>query len=924
MSNSGARRPLNVFYLYARGDEQLCRKLRAHVTPLEQQGLMDSYDAHRVGFGTEKQKEIDSYLDTADIILLLISAHFFASEYCNSKMQRALKRNDVRVIPILLRPVGDTGPVSSLQVLPTNGVPVTRWHNREEAFADIVRSLRGVIEGLPSKSPQSSPGVRNIPYRRNPFFTAREEILQQIHEGFLTDTPGALPQALCGLGGIGKTQIAIEYAYRHRDYYHSILWARANTRDRLILDYMALAESLGIGNKRDESQEHIIAAVKQRLAKERNWLLLFDDVGEISSIDDFVPIEHDGHILLTTRSQAVGTSARKIEVEEMNIEEGVQFLLRRAGVRESEGGTNTVLESERRNASDLVSLLGGLPLALDQAGAYIEETACGIAPYVSRYRNYQTSLLHLRGDFGEDHPEPVATTWSLSFDHVAQINAKAAHLLAFCAFLSPDAIPEELLSISEPERNMHPIIHNSLALDEAIRVLLRFSFVKRNISNNVISIHPLIQTVLKASMGDSDKRKWAEYAIIAVSREFPEFSYEQRNLCQRYVPHALMCLQHITEYTVVQSEAVRVLTCVGLYLHSHAQYDQAKGQFLKALAISEKVFGSEHLETAHCLNKLAELYHMQFELKEAKRYWERALMICESTVGTEHPDTAEILDNLGALHCVQANYTQAEDLYMRALDIREKQLGPDHKDTGQTLGNLGVLYHTQGKLEEAEILYSRAYVIAEQTYGSEHPVTADRLACLATLDHSRGKFQQAELLLKRALAIREKELGFKHPRMAGNLVYLGEVSYDQGDYDQAVVYGQQALAIMETTLGPEHPNTAICSNLLAKIYTAQGIYEKAAFLYQKTLSMMEKQLDVSHPITIKSLHAFALLCQKQRKYEQAEALYRKALSGSDSSANRSALINLLTDYVLFLRNGEEREKIEEVENQINSLQNSSS
>jgi tetratricopeptide (TPR) repeat protein len=568
--------------------------------------------------------------------------------------------------------------------------------------------------------------------------------------------------------------------------------------------------------------------------------------------------------------------------------------------------------------------LRGLPLALDQAGGYIEETACGIATYLSRYRDHQASLLQRRGSFGEDHPEPVTTTWSLSFKRVEQANSSAANLLKFCAFLSPDAIPEELLSASEAEHNLQPIAHDSFLLDEAIGVLLRFSFVKRNNdgNNTVLSIHPLIQAALKASMSYSEKHKWAEYAVIAVSRAFPEFSYENRNRCQQYLPHAMICSQLIAEYELVLSEAVQLLNRAGSYLYGHAVYGEAEGLFLKALAISENVSGPEDLETANCLNKLAELYYMRFKQEKAESLWKRALAIRESIVGAEHPDTAEILDNLGVLYYVQATYTQAENLYARALEIREKQLGLEHKDTGQTLNNMGVLYHAQRKFVKAEAFYRRSRAIAEREFGSEHPLTAHSLDCLAKLYHDQGKFEQAEPLYQRALAIREKEPGPEHPRTAGSLGNLGEFYYDQGCYDQAVVYSRRALEIMQTMFGSDHPNTAIYCGLLAKIYGAQRLYEEAAVLYQKALSTMEKALGVSHPITVKCLHECALFYQKQEKREQAASLYSKALSVSHIPSNHSAVLDLLKDYALLLRDLGELEKIEEIEDQIRSLQNS--
>ncbi|HEY1348002.1 MAG TPA: FxSxx-COOH system tetratricopeptide repeat protein [Ktedonobacteraceae bacterium] len=914
----------SLFYSYAHEDEQLCKELEKHLKLLERQGLICGWHDRMIAAGIEAEKEIDDHLQTADIILLLISASFLASDYCYSReMQRALdrhRRGHARVIPLILRPVDWTdAPFSHLQVLPTGGMPVDgpAWRNHDEAFANISEGIRRVIKELNSQPPQHVQRRWNIPYLRNAFFIGRESILQQVRTGFLNGRALMLPQALCGLGGIGKTQIAIEYAYRYDEAYSGVLWARASTRDMLILDFVAIANILDLEEKNDQDQMHIIAAVKQWLANNKGWLLILDNIHEIDLINEFLPTEVNNHVLLTTQAQAVGTSIRKIQVEEMGIEEGERFLLRRASVSASGHGAAGIPAGERESARTLVALSGGLPLALDQAGAYVEETGCSIFTYVSRYRDHQASLLQRRGRFGKDHPEPVTTTLSLSFDLVEQENAMAVELLKFCAFLSPDAIPEKLifLGASELGPNLQSIIHDPLLLDEAVGVLRRYSLVKRNSDINILSIHPLLQTTLKARMDQREQCLWAERAVIVVSRAFPDVFYETWDLCQQYLPHAIICSQLLAEYELFLGEAVQLLKRTGFYLYDHALYPEAEALFVQSLAISEKVWGSEHLETADCLNKLAELYYTQFKLEKAEALWKRALAIRERLAGGEHPATAEILDNLAVLYSALASYIQAEAFFTRALAILEKHLGPEHKDTGQTLNNLAVLYHKQKRFGEAETLHRRALAISEKVFGSQHPLTAHSLDCLGRLYHDQGVFDAVETLYQQALAIREKELGSDHLRTAGSLGNLAEFYCDQGHHEQATLLSQRALGIMEKMLGPEHPNTAVYRCLVAKVYGAQGFFEPAEMLYRQALASMEKVLGAQHPVTIKCLHRFALFCEKQGRDEQADALYRRVFSHLDTSLPSSYpdIISLLKDYAMFLRKSGETASIEEVE-----------
>src|SRR5947209_8092758 len=249
--------PIEVFYSYAHEDESLRAELEKHLSLLKRQRLIAGWHDRQILAGTDWSQAIDTHLERASVILLLVSADFLASDYCYGiEMQRALERHEAKqacVIPILLRPVDWQGaPFAHLQVLPTNAKPVKSWSDKDEAFADIAAGLRRVIEGL-SKPIVSAPAdssfkpIWNLPYLRNPFFTDRDKTLQLLHENYATSSVAVLPrqaQAVSGLGGIGKTQVAVEYAYRYRDEYKFALWARAATRDTLIADFITIANLL--------------------------------------------------------------------------------------------------------------------------------------------------------------------------------------------------------------------------------------------------------------------------------------------------------------------------------------------------------------------------------------------------------------------------------------------------------------------------------------------------------------------------------------------------------------------------------------------------------------------------------------------------------------------------------------------------------
>ncbi len=659
--------------------------------------------------------------------------------------------------------------------------------------------------------------IWSVPYRRNPFFTGQEGILTQLRTALTVNKTAALtqqatPQAISGLGGIGKTQIALEYSYRYGQEYQAVLWAQADSREALVLAYSKLASLLHLSEKDATDKSVVVEAVKQWLATHTHWLLILDNADEIELVDDFLPAKVPGHVLLTTRAQAHGTLAHGLSVQEMAPAEGALLLLRRAKVLAGDATLEQAPGADRTAGLELAKELGGLPLALDQAGAYIEETGCGLEGYRQRYQRQQTTLLKRRGKLVTDHPEPVATTWLLSFTKVEEVNRAAADLLRLCAFLHPDAIPEELLAVKDVDLgpDLGTLAEDPVALDDALETLSRFSFVRRNAGMQALSIHRLVQAVLRDAMGEGQAGQWAERVVKILKHRFPDpKDLAMWARCERYILHTQVCAEWIAHWHMTFNEAASLLNEAAVYLDDHAQYQQAEPLYKRALAIREEVLGPKHPNTANSLNNLAYLYFIQGKYEEAEPLYERTLTILEEVHGSKHPNTADCLNNLAGLYHEQGKYEEAEALLKRALAIREEVLGPQHPNTAQSLNHLAYFYYKQDKYEEAEPLYRRALAIREEVRGPKHPDTARSLNNLASLYDTQGKYEQAEPLYQRALAIREEILGPKHPDTATSLNNLAWLYSTQGKYEQADPLYQRALAIFEEALGPKHPNTIV-------------------------------------------------------------------------------------------------------------------
>lgn len=367
------------------------------------------------------------------------------------------------------------------------------------------------LSQLTASAPRAAlPAIWNIPYSRNPFFLGREGELAQVYHRLQAGQTTALaqPQAISGLGGIGKTQLALEYAYRYHQDYRAVLWARAESTEVLVSSYVAIATLLELPEREAKEQDIAVQAVKTWLQTHRDWLLILDNADELTLLPDFLPPCLGGHLLLMTRAAATGLLAHRLEIETLLPEYGALFLLRRAGLIPPDATLEQASLEERNLALKISQGLGGLPLALDQAGAYVEETGTDLGSYWQIYQQHRADLLRERRGLVTDHPAPVATTWSLSFQRVEEKNPAAADLLCLCAFLSPDAIPEEILTAdaSVQESMLAPVAADTFLLNQAIEALRAYSLVRRDPKEKTLSIHRLVQIVLQDAMGEELER----------------------------------------------------------------------------------------------------------------------------------------------------------------------------------------------------------------------------------------------------------------------------------------------------------------------------------------------------------------------------------------------------------------------------------
>jgi tetratricopeptide (TPR) repeat protein len=548
----------------------------------------------------------------------------------------------------------------------------------------------------------------------NPFFTGRDEELEDLHSRLLKKNTAAIS----GLGGIGKTQLAIEYAHRYRKEYENAFWVRADTSETLGTSYSEISKLLDLSEKNSDKQE-IIDNVKRWLRTNGRWLLIFDNADRPDLIIPFVPRGSTGHILVTTRSADVCNLGlgivNPLEIEVFSPEQGALFLLRRAELLSEDGHLDDAIPHDQNIAVIISKELGGLPLALDQAGAYIAGTKSDLTDYQEVYKEYRAELLGENRN--HDYPQSVATTWNISFKKVEEENPTAADLMRFCAFLSPDNIPEAALT------NKTEQVMTGFALGNAIRTIGKYSLMKRSSRDKTLSIHRLVQMVLQDQMMNTEIQSyWAKKIAVVLKTVLVDHMW-------LYIPHIEAYVSLVERYSFEFREIENLLSSCTLR-PSFFSSEQLENFYRRILKIQEKTLGPDSLDVTGVLGDLAIFYEDQKRYDEAESTYKRALGIYEKIHGPDSSDVAAALRDLARFYRYLERYDEAESTYKRALGIYEKIHGPDSSNVAGVLGDLVRFYEYLERYDEAESTYKRALGIYEKIHD---PDNSDEAAALRDL-----------------------------------------------------------------------------------------------------------------------------------------------------------------------------------------------
>ncbi len=513
----------------------------------------------------------------------------------------------------------------------------------EKALGLDTGELEEIAQLLQRTEETPSQEIWLVPYQRNRFFTGRELFFETIRNRLVSSTVGPHALAINGLGGIGKTQLAVEYAYRYRTSYTAVLWLRADSQESLIDSYVHLANELDLPEKGAQDRSATQRVVQRWLKENPHCLIVLDNVEDPAAIYAFLVHMGESHIILTTRAQAIGAVAQTLELGEMDHEESILLLLRRAQIILTNASLASLPETSLNLARNIAKVMGGLPLALNQAASYIEETGCGLAGYLRLIEAQLAKMLKVddRAQIG-DHHTSVTATWTLSFEKIRQ-NKAAAELLYLCAFLLPEKIYEEFIIAGAPALSpeLQRVTADPIELHWAIAELRKYSLLRTDPDSGTLSIHRLVQTVIQDTMDEATRRNWAECTIKAVNQAFPLVEvarwHETWSKCQRYFPQADACIELIDQWQVTGTEVSQLLNKMGKYLEERTQFGDAERLYQRALELDTHLYGNTHILIAKDITNIATLYERKGKYELAERKYREALFMID-TLGIKHYD----------------------------------------------------------------------------------------------------------------------------------------------------------------------------------------------------------------------------------------------------------------------------------------------
>lgn len=733
-----------------------------------------------------------------------------------------------------------------------------------------------------ARSPEKHPRIWGGVPLRNVNFIGRSTLLEKLYDEISQSTTTALlPGALHGMGGIGKSQAAVEFVYRNANDYDLVWWIPSENGSEIQSSLVKLAQRLEL--KVEYSGDTAVRAVLDALEDETflyRWLLVYDNADDPEDVREFWPRGGNGHIIVTSRNPQWAEVARSVPVEIFLRAESCELLQRR----------NPDLSGE--DADRLATVLGDLPLAIEQAAAWRAETGMSTDEYLRLFEDKRTELLATRAP--ADYDLSVEAAWNVSLDRIRDFNPGALELLEICAFLSPEPISRTIFNgvrniPTSPE--LEQILADPIELGRAVREINRYSLARIDHRTNTLQLHRLVQLVLRNKLEPDDQERVQHTAHLLLANRDPREPYliENWSVYGELLPHVRAVEAHTCEdgwvrrlviNTIIYQYAfgnpsgalVMAKNCAafwseklgekhpdtltasrwwGRLLRALGRFEEGRVVAERTLEYMRETLGDTHEETLLTMHGVASDLRAKGDFHAAQEMNEFAYRAAVERFGQNDPETLGAANNYALSLRLAGDIRAALELDEETLRRKKDVLGEDHRHTLLTMDNWTVDLRETGQYLHARDEQTDVVHRMRAQLGDRHPMTLAAIKNLATAHRRSGDHEKVSLAL--AFEARDglvSRYGESHPEAMSAVLDLSVGYRQDGNLSEARKLGQHAKALYERNWGPRHPFSLAATTNLAVTMRLLDAVDEALALNERAVDCMREALDADHPFTL--------------------------------------------------------------------------
>ncbi|MEU6274344.1 FxSxx-COOH system tetratricopeptide repeat protein [Streptomyces populi] len=842
----------SVFVSYAGPDRPWAEWAAWH---LGEAGYAVELDVWHWRTGDDFVKRMSAALAKATAVVALLSPSYFAEgRYTEEEWTAALARRE-RFVPLVIHP------------LETNGLPpILAPRIRKELHGlDEVTAVAALVEAVRGPSPATSapafpgaaappvsvsssavpevrprfpsgtglPAVWNV-RRRNPHFTGRETVIDSLRSKLLAGHHAAV-QAVHGMGGIGKTQVALEYAHRFAGQYDLVWWIDAEQAEQVPQHYAELAARLNIA-KPDADPEANARTVVQHLQTLDRWLIVLDNAEDPERLKAWLP-DGSGHVLITSRNPRWDVEVPGLRLDVFTRQDSVDYLTSRLPTLAPE------------QADSLADALGDLALALAQAAGVLSD-GIPLDSYRKQLKTHTAKLLALGDDPGH---APLEATVSIATESLSAAHPHAMPLLRLLALLGPDPIPTHWLVAARGRTTTIPSeTSDPLWPQTALKPLARYGLVYA--SYETVQVHRLTQAILREQTGPDATAIQGDLAALLTAAEPGDPELPQTWPQWAVLTSHLIAARHtMGDRSDLRSTLLRAVHYLVLSAQPQAARDLAQ-VLHHAWAAS---LGEDHPETLGAAQMLGEAFDGLALYAEARRVEEDTLERRRRVLGPDHPDTLRSAHNLAVTLYRLGHHSEARRMDEDTLERRRRVLGQDHPDTLHSAHELAVTLYRLGHHSEVRRMEEDTLERRRRVLGQDHPNTLDSAHDLAAILHNLGQEAEARRMHEDTLERRRRVLGQDHPNTLDSAYELAVTLHSLGHHSEARRMDEDTLERRRRVLGQDHPDTLYSAHGLAVTLHSLGQEAEARRMHEDTLERRRRVLGPDHPNTLRSAHDLA-------------------------------------------------------------------